>query len=142
MSKKKTAARSRRRSPPPQTVLDAAIGWKVAGGGKGRGVFARRALRKGEVVEIAPVIPVAKDAVPDDGGAPDGYLLEWDGDERGSEYCMPLGYVMLYNHSDKPNIAIESDYRKMEMTVRTLRAVARGEELAWDYNCDIWFDED
>lgn len=103
-------------------------------------MFARRDLRKGEVIEIAPVIPVSADAIPA-GEAPDGYLLMWDEDTKGEEHCMPLGYIMLYNHSDTPNIGLTSDMDTMSMTVTTLRAIKKGEELMWDYQCDIWFDE-
>lgn len=124
-----------------ETILDAAIGWDQASMHKGRGVFARRALKKGEIVEIAPVIPLSRKNIRQNGEAPDGYLLMWDEDTAGMEYCMPLGYVMLYNHSTTPNIGLSSDYRRLTMTVKTLRPVAKGEELVWDYKCELWFDE-
>ena len=55
---------------------------------------------------------------------------------------MPLGYIMLYNHSKNPTIWLESDYEEMTMTARALRDIEVGEELTWDYSCEIWFDED
>lgn len=124
---------------PDATIPGGAIGWQKTGDSKGRGVFARRNLRKGETVEICPVIPVAKHAIREGHGAPDGYLLVWKEGVKGEEYCMPLGYAMLYNHSATPNIHLESDYRRREITVRALRPIKRGEELCWDYACDIWF---
>lgn len=124
------------------SITGAKIGWKDTGGEKGRGVYARTSFQKGDILEVAPVIPVAASAVPEEGGAPDGYLLDWDPEEEGEEHCMPLGYIMLYNHSKDPTIWLESDYEEMTMTARALRDIKIGEELTWDYSCEIWFDED
>jgi SET domain-containing protein len=120
------------------TVRDAAIGWGPAGDQKGRGVFARRDIKKGEVLEIAPVIPMASKAVMP-GETPDGYLLMWQDDVKGQEHALVLGYVMLYNHSDTPNIGMTSDFDAQTITVTALRPIKCGEELAWDYSCEIWF---
>jgi hypothetical protein len=120
----------------------AKVGWRSAGSYKGRGVFAREALQKGELIECQPAIVVAASDVPDDGGAPDGYLFDWDPETKGQEHCMPLGLIMLYNHSRQPNVRMESDYEEMTISVFALRDIAPGEELLWDYNCEIWFDED
>lgn len=133
-------ARAKAEPATQETVRDAAVGWRRMRNGKGRGVFARRAFRKGELIEIAPVIPVGADAVPA-GEAPDGYLLDWDPDTKGQEHAMVLGYVMLYNHSDKPNLDLESDMNKMTVTVRAARDIRTGEELCWNYSCDLWFEE-
>jgi len=127
---------------PMHSIDGAKIGWKDSGGEKGRGVFARTSFKKGDVIEIAPVIPVAATAVPEEGGAPDGYLLDWEPEEEGEEHCMPLGYIMLYNHSNKPNIDLEADTGEYTMTVFAARDIEIGEELCWNYSCEIWFDED
>ena len=125
-----------------ETITGAKIGWKQIDDEKGRGVFALRDFREGEILEIAPVIPVAATAIPEEGGAPDGYLLDWDDETEGEEHCMPLGYVMMYNHSSKPNIHIESDMGEYTMTIRALRDIKKGEELCWNYSCELWFDEE
>ncbi|MCC7305149.1 MAG: SET domain-containing protein-lysine N-methyltransferase [Alphaproteobacteria bacterium] len=105
---------------------------------KGRGVFATRKIKKGEIVEVAPVVPVSKKNVPDD-EAPDGWVLDWDEDKPGKEYAMAMGYIMLYNHSEDPNIELESDLAENTVTVVAIRDIRAGEELAWDYGCEIWF---
>lgn len=128
--------------PETEGMDGAIIGWRDSGGEKGRGVFARREIKAGSVIEVAPSIPVAASAVPEEGGAPDGYLLDWDPDTEGMEHCMPLGYIMLYNHSRNPNIRLESDLEEMTITVFALNDIAAGDELTWDYSCEIWFDED
>lgn len=143
--RKKTTAAARKKKPAlrgaRETINGAAIAWDRTGNRKGRGVFARRAFKKGEIIEIAPVIPIARKNIRHNGDAPDGYLLMWREDVEGQEYCMPLGYIMLYNHSAEPNIGLTSDFRSLSMTAEALRPIAAGEELVWDYQCEIWFDE-
>jgi hypothetical protein len=123
-----------------ETILGASIVWRKISDEKGRGVFAMRDILEGEVIEISPVVPVAKGNVIENGDAPDGYLLQWDADTEGEEYAMPLGYVMLYNHNPEPNILIESDMAEYTMTVKASRNIKAGEELTWNYACELWFD--
>lgn len=122
------------------TFIGAHIGWRNVKG-KGRGVFALRNIAKGSVVEVAPVIVVAHEDVPE-GSPPDGYLLDWEPNVEGQEHCMPLGYIMLYNHSSKPTLYLENDHEEMTITSFAIRDIKAGEELTWDYNCEIWFDEE
>lgn len=118
------------------------IYWKETEAGKGRGVFTARDFKQGEIIEIAPVIPVSKRNVIESGEAPDGYLLDWDGNYEDEEHCMPLGYIMMYNHSATPNIKLEQDFDAYTMTALAVRDIKAGEELCWNYNCDIWFDNE
>jgi SET domain-containing protein len=52
--------------------------------GKGRGVFARRRIRRGEVIERVPVLVLAAEEVRDAGSWTGlaGYCFEWDGGGR------------------------------------------------------------
>lgn len=122
------------------TFIGAAIGWKQAKG-RGRGVFALRDIAKGTLIEKAPVVVVANKDVPE-GDAPDGYLLDWDPDTEGEEHAMVLGYIMLYNHSSDPTLYLENDHEEMTISSFALRDIKAGEELTWDYSCEIWFDEE
>ena len=123
-----------------ETMMGAKIAWRKISEEKGRGVFALRDIAKGEVIETAPVIPVSKNSVIDNGEAPDGYLLDWDGNYEDEEYCMPLGYIMMYNHSSTPNMMLDQDYDEYTMKAIAIRDIKKGEELCWDYNCELWFD--
>jgi len=125
-----------------ETILGAKIGWREISEEKGRGVFALRDIKKGEVIEVAPVVPVAKENVIENGEAPDGYLLEWDDEEEGAEYCMPLGYIMLYNHGGDANMDLESNLGEYTITARATRDIKTGEELTWDYSCELWWEEE
>lgn len=125
-----------------ETMTGAIVAWKDMGGEKGRGVFALRDIRKGEIIEVAPVVIVPATSINGDGEAPDGYLLDWDPETEGEEHCMPLGYIMLYNHSNKPTLELEADMEDLTMTAMAARNIKKGEELTWDYSCELWFDEE
>jgi uncharacterized protein len=132
------AQKTKTREQKKHGIMGAHIGWKTTKG-KGRGVFTGKPIRKGQLIEVAPVIPVAEKSFTEN-ETPDGYLLSWSDTKKGQEYAMVLGYVMLYNHSSKPNIELEMDMRAKTMEVKALRNIRAGEELVWDYNCDLWFD--
>ncbi|MEM6811947.1 MAG: SET domain-containing protein-lysine N-methyltransferase [Pseudomonadota bacterium] len=123
-------------------ILGAKIRWGDTSSERGRGVFAMEDIPQGTIIEQGPVIIVPASAVPDDGSPPDGYLLDWNPEEEGEEHCMPLGYIMMYNHSKNPNIEMENDEEEMTITVKATRDIQEGEEICWDYNCHIWFDEE
>ena len=125
-----------------ETILGAAVAWRKISDDKGRGVFALRDIKKGEIIEVAPVVTVSKENVIENGEAPDGYLLQWDEDTEGEEFCMPLGYIMMYNHGSKANMALENDMEDYTITAKAARDIKAGEELTWDYSCEIWFDEE
>lgn len=98
--------------------------------GKGRGVFARVAIKKGEVVELAPVALVPFNLLQ---GAPDNPQLvrlffEWDN----KHLAVSLGYGSIYNHSYNPNAIYE--HGTMVMTYRALRNIAAHEEITVNYN--------
>lgn len=122
------------------TFIGAHIGWKDIPG-KGRGVFALRDIAKDAIIETAPAIVMAHEDVPE-GVPPDGYVLDWEPEEEGEEHALVLGYIMLYNHSSNPNIRLENDHEEVTVSAIALRDIKAGEELCWDYNCEIWFDEE
>ena len=111
---------------------------------KGRGVFTSTDLKKNTVIEIAPVIVMAKqDRSLIDQTLLHDYIFEW-GDQR-NQCCMALGYVPLYNHAYRSNCEYEMNYRLQTITVKTVRAIKAGEELFINYNGDwnngkpVWF---
>ena len=97
--------------------------------GKGRGVFARRSIEAGEVIETCPVLVLPADSVEDVSAGIGGYVFEWG---RG-KLALALGYGSLYNHSYRPNA------RYVDLAGRTklftaLRDIAAGEEITVNYN--------
>jgi uncharacterized protein len=111
--------------------------------GKGRGVFARRAIRKGEVIERVPVLVLssAEYAKGLSNTALKDYCFGWGVDR----VALALGYGSLYNHSYKPNARYE-DVGPQTKAFIALRAIRQGEEITVNYNgkpgskAKVWFD--
>ncbi len=111
--------------------------------GKGRGVFARRPIEEGEIIERVPLIVLPAEQVGDDPVRDDlaGYIFKWG---RGT-VALALGYGSLYNHSYEPN-ARYKDVRARAKLFVALRAIAAGEEITVNYNGDpedrspVWFE--
>jgi SET domain-containing protein len=98
---------------------------------KGRGVFARRRIRKGTVIERAPVILVPTKEVfnrtTDSKLA--NYVFVWGRDT----VAVVLGYGSLYNHSYRPN-AEYYDSGRLTQVFKAIRDIRAGEEITVNYN--------
>jgi hypothetical protein len=102
----------------------------VSRGWRGRGVFAGRAFRKGEIVERCPTITVPE-------GEVSGKLMNYVFQPDDGYVLVVLGYGMLYNHSSRPNLEwVQTD--RAVVTFTTKRAIKRGEELTHDYTRQWW----
>lgn len=114
--------------------------------GKGRGVYTRKAIPAGTVLETSPVLVMShEDRQLLDQTLLHDYIFEWQPD--GAQMCcMALGWVPMYNHSYESNCEYFMNYDEDTMYVQTVRAVAAGEELTINYNGDwddtarVWFD--
>jgi uncharacterized protein len=104
----------------------------------GRGVFAARGFRKGEVLERCPVLTVsARDRGVLERTVVGSYLYE-----RGGGAAIALGLGSLLNHSFEPNTACELVDGDDVAVFRALRAIEPGEEVTIHYcdEADLWFD--
>ena len=111
--------------------------------GKDRGVFARRPIEQGELIERVPVIVLPAEEVgeyPRERGL-GAYVFEWG---RGT-VALALGYGSLYNHSYEPNARYDFSGRRTMLFV-ALRKIAAGEEITLNYNGEpsdrrrVWFE--
>ena len=102
--------------------------------GMGRGVFAGRAYRKGEVIEVCPVLTLAEGTVEAALGALDRYLFKWGKAE--DRLAIALGYGSLYNHSPDPNARFTPRIATDEIVFRALRDIAEGEQILINYHWD------
>ncbi len=110
--------------------------------GKGRGVVVAEDCDAGVEVERAPVILIPGNELPEFEHLSvfDQYLLYWS-DERGAELAMGCGLLMIYNHSSNPNVELQDGPDPLTMSVVTTRPVKAGEELMYDYDVELWFDD-
>jgi uncharacterized protein len=99
--------------------------------GKGRGVFARRPIRQGTVIEKVPKMLVSPAMVVDGMKNPQLARLFFVHDDK--TLCVCLGYGSIYNHSYEPN-AIYEDGPAATMIFRALRDIAPDEEICINYN--------
>ncbi len=110
--------------------------------GKGRGVFARRLIHDGEVIERVPVLvlPVGETRTASGPTRMSGCCFEWG---RGT-VAVALGYGSLYNHSYQPNARYDDESGRAKV-FRAIRDIAPGEEIVVNYNGEpgdktpVWF---
>ena len=101
----------------------------------GLGVFTKASIEAGTLIETAPVLVMtAADRVLLDQTLLHDYIFEWGEDRK--RCVMALGYIPLYNHAYNSNCEYEMDYKKKIMSVKTVRAIKKGEELFINYNGD------
>ena len=106
---------------------------------RGKGVFTNKAIPANTVIEVSPVIVVsAKDRKILDQTKLYRYVFEWG--DRKRQRCLALGYISMYNHSYEANCEYEMDYEAELITIRSVRKIAKGEELFTNYNA-VWNDK-
>ncbi|TXH22404.1 MAG: SET domain-containing protein-lysine N-methyltransferase [Chitinophagaceae bacterium] len=112
---------------------------------KGRGVFATENIDANTIIEVAPVIVMSKEERIDlDKTQLYNYIFLW---ENGYECCcVALGWVSIYNHAYKSNCIYEMNYHNQTISIITVVAIKKGEELTINYNgssedeTPVWFD--
>lgn len=109
----------------------------------GRGIFATRAIKKDELIEVSPVIVSPKD--------------EWKYLKKTVLYyycfhwgkkdtAIALGYGALFNHSYSPNIRFKNNKENLTIDFHALEDINEGEELTINYSGNpedmskLWFD--
>lgn len=110
--------------------------------GKGRGVFALRDFKRGELIERCPALIIPKrqaDHVLK--SKLEHYAFDWDNDD----IALILGYGMIYNHSYAPNAKMVHDIGKRRSEIITLTSIKDGDEILINYNgapkdmSPLWF---
>lgn len=109
--------------------------------GKGRGVFAARAFRKNERIEICPVVLVPAAERPHlNATSLHNYYYTW---RKGA--AIALGMGSIYNHSYEPNARYLKNYREDRIEIIALRRIEKDEEITVNYNgrpasrSPLWF---
>ena len=113
--------------------------------GKGRGVFAQRNFKEGEVIETCPVIVLPAEEI----DALEltqlySYYFAWGPESK--DAAIALGYGSLYNHSYTPNARYYKDFDNSLIKYVCITDIQKDEEITISYNWDpedkspVWFD--
>lgn len=97
----------------------------------GRGVFAKKSIEKGDIIEECPVILFNQEYK-----SIENYYFRWS--EKEDINALPLGYALLYNHADTPNAEWRIDPDKNLFIIRALYNISSDDEIFVDYS-DKWF---
>ncbi len=113
---------------------------------KGRGVFAARPLKKGEPIELCPVLVLSnEDTELIIRSKLYHYYFVW-GDDSSRSGLAP-GFGSLYNHSYQANARYQVDYEAETLEIFAYRDIEAGEEIFINYNGEpndpepVWFDK-
>ena len=98
----------------------------------GRGEYSTEPLRRGEVVEVSPVVALsARDWKRVRGTTLERYVFAWGRGERLN--AIPLGLGGVFNHADDPNLDWQPNGRDESITFRARRPIAPREQLTINY---------
>lgn len=97
----------------------------------GRGMFATRNIKSGEVIETAPLILFDRSDV-----NKGSILLDYDLTVKDKSAIM-LGHASIYNHSDNANAEWEYD-SDPKLFITATRDIHVGEEIFVDYGQPYW----
>ncbi len=107
------------------------------------GVFSQEGHRKGDQIEVCPIILVPQSEVAlIDETVLYNYYFSWT--SGAAAIC--LGYGSLYNHSYYPNAQYIKHYNSKTIVFECIRDIASGEEIVVNYNGEptcqkkVWFD--
>lgn len=96
---------------------------------KGRGVYATKSFRKGELVEECELIFLKLIDVPE---SLECYVFEY----TKSTVALALGNGSLFNHSENPNAQFSFNKHNQILKFHALRPIQAGEEITVDYGYD------
>jgi SET domain-containing protein len=114
----------------PDTVIHPGDLYVAPSSVHGMGVFAAREFRRGEVIEVCPVLRVKPTEVKWlDKTSLCNHYFEWP-DGGGA---LAMGYGSLYNHSWAATARAEHDFESETLTYTAVRKIKRGEEITINY---------
>ena len=103
----------------------------------GRGVFSNKYIKKGEIIEIAPLLSVLHENI--ENSILVDYVLSLHDklieDER--KHCVILGYGSIYNHSSQNN-ADWSFLDNKRLKIEAVKNILPNEEIFVNYGEEYW----
>ncbi|HDR7777705.1 TPA: SET domain-containing protein-lysine N-methyltransferase [Bacillus tropicus] len=111
----------------------------------GRGVFADRLIKKGELIEQCPVIVIPMmERYYLDMTEVGNYYFNWGKDYN--DVAIALGYGSLYNHSYFPSASFSNNLENLSINFYAIKDIQQGEEITVNYHGNpedkspLWFD--
>src|SRR3990167_10635038 len=108
----------------------------------GKGVFAGENIKKGEVIEVAPILILEfTDFIDTKWNKLFEYYFWMD-----DYVALALGYGSLYNHSKEPNAGYKLDQKKETITFSALKDIKKDQEIVFNYKgsssekAPLWFE--
>ncbi|OGD83363.1 hypothetical protein A2165_01005, partial [Candidatus Curtissbacteria bacterium RBG_13_40_7] len=98
----------------------------------GRGIFARRVIKKGENIESCPIIEVSKN---DTSNLSESLLVTYFfyfGKHK-ERLAVALGFGSIYNHSYKPNATFKIKPKVAIIDFVALNEIKKDEEITFNY---------
>lgn len=112
------------------------------GGVGGKGVFATGEIKKGEVIEAAPILILQHEELIDT-----KWNLLFDYYFWLDDFVvLALGYGSIYNHSDNPNTSYKINPKNKTIIFRASKNIKKGEEIFFNYKgkskgkTPLWFE--
>ena len=102
----------------------------------GKGVFAKKEIKKDTVIDIANVIPIPnKDYKKIRKTILYNYCYIWDDPEHRPEFknAITLSVSQFINHSYDPNVKYLYDYEQKAIEYTAIRDISEGEEITTNY---------
>ncbi|MFX1378714.1 MAG: SET domain-containing protein-lysine N-methyltransferase [Promethearchaeota archaeon] len=116
---------------------------------KGRGVFAKKYIKKDTVIDIAYVVPIPnKDYNKIRKTILYNYCYIWEDPEHMPAFrnAITLSISQFINHSFEPNVKYLYDYENKAIEFSAVRDISKGEEILVNYNgivedkSPMWFE--
>ena len=103
--------------------------------GGGRGVFAKKNFKIGDVIEVCPFL-VEKNPSNIEGSVINDYVFNYVDDE--GHRSIVLGLCSMYNHSDTQNVGYKQITNPHNMVYMAEKEIQRGDELFINYGENYW----
>ena len=116
---------------------------------KGRGVIAKKKIKKDTIVELANVVLIPnKDYEQIQDTILYHYIFEWDDPKNKGEKTNAIAFSICqyFNHSYDPNLIYFYDYENSTIEYVAIKDILKGEELTVNYNgkvkdkTPLWFE--
>ncbi|MFW9969418.1 MAG: SET domain-containing protein-lysine N-methyltransferase [Candidatus Odinarchaeota archaeon] len=116
---------------------------------KGRGVFAKKDISKGRIIDVANVVLIPNNDYKQlEKTLVSNYCFDWENQKYKSENKMvlPMTICQFMNHSYNPNVIYEYNYKNDTIKFKTIKMIRKGEELTINYNGNplskdpVWFE--